>query len=542
MNLKDQADINIVMSFNMPPSEPKKLPGLPGLPGLPKQPGQEAATGANTPMQPLPSLPGKAPTGIPGLPVKPASVQPSAPVQTPVTPRFTQNPPNLQPAPVQAPQPQQEYYTPPVQQQPYADPTAGNPQPNFSNSPFSPEEEEEEPSKGFRKKSQSTKTKKRDTSKTSAKKSQYTGRRKNVIYARVGVFGLAAILMIAGAFSFLPKSSGLTASDKPLIISAVRENLNFTDFPRAAGEGFALAFSTTYLNFDPENDEPRYEALKAYVDPAVLTEIQPREATAEELALAKETVPVVNEEEEEPSGVDMPVSALGTPSNKQVVTDGPYLVGSQMFKGGSAALFTVMSEVNNENWVYMQIPMYYSETTGGLSVSSSITFSPTIPSATVPSWEKSTTWNTTDKEIASSIEADMGSYLQAWAASNDTDIQRFLVKEDGKITATKNAVEGLDGKLIYVGLDSLVVEGKEPLTDESSSAERADFNTREADVTVNLIEPTSGLVYTQTYRVVLEYVNQDWFVQDINNISTQLDRDAIIQKEAEEAASSDSGE
>lgn len=533
------------MSFN-PNENPKigKLPNLPGLPnsnnpqsgnGLPPLPGgvSKQASGVPKQSQTQPA------NGLPGLPNFPPVARPEPQQQpvSPAVPSFAQPQPRFtqpQPQPVEQ---QQQYYAPTPQPQPeqYYQPEQTFEQPQTGHSlrgQYSQqvEDQDDEPKKGRRNsKPNKNSSKKSLKSKDSTKpKTPYSGKRRNVIYARVAVFGLAGILMIAGVFSFLPKTSGLTASDKPLIISAVRENLNYTDFPRASGEGFAEAFTSVYLNYNPNDTKTRTALLTNFVDPNVMKNIDSRPATAEEVTTANTNTPSGATNSGQSTGVDIPA-----PSTTQTVTDGPYVVGSLMYKGGNAAMFTVMSEVNNSNWVFIQVPMYYNKDTGGLSVSGSITFAPPISSTSVPAWEGSgSSWDESDQEVKKLVESDIAEYAKAWTASDDTNIQRFLVKEDGKVTATRNATEGLESRVKFIGISNFEVQAKEPLKEDSTAEDKADFYTRQASLTISFLEPSSNLVYSQQYRLVLEYVNQDWFVKDINNVSTLTDRDATAKAQA----------
>lgn len=484
---------------SLPPKAPSRLTPLPPAPNAPQKPANDAPK----PLQPLPAIPSSTPyrgsqahqenvakPSLPNTPPIPEATEYATPEQ------YAQPP--VQETPVYTPE---QYAQPPVQTyQPQ-----GTPEVNKK--------------KGFKSKKGST-TKPR-------KPSSFAGARRKVLIARITIFSILAILVFSGVSSFLPKSSGLSASDGPLIISKVRENLNFTDFPRTAGEGFALGFTKAYLNYDPTNREPRLVELANYASPEILSKIDMRPATKEEIA---KVVTDASEEEEvtpEPEETtNVEGEAVINTAGTQVITDGPYLVGSKMFKGGEAAVFTTKTKINDKSWLYMQIPMFYDSTTGSISVSGSPTFVNPIDVAKVPSTENSYTW-TSDNEVAKAITADMTNYMKAWAASDTPTLERLTVKRDGKNVATPEAMKGLDNKVALLNLEDLSVEGKGTLAPDATASDKADFYTRQAQITVRWLEPSSGIVYSQTYRLVLNYVNDDWFVEDIQSVSSLVDRDAI---------------
>jgi hypothetical protein len=498
------------MDFSSPNNNGQNKPGFPGLPTPPGKPTQGLPKPPSSVGKPLPQPP--ATTGLPRLPQSPVEQ---------VSPQRVQ--PTYNPI-VEQPQPQQEYQNP----NPPLNNNYNFGQEENTNDDFETPTEKKgrggvKRNSGVRGKTPSRPAKKEQEKKPSA----YAGKRKNVILARVVVFGIVGALMLGGIVSFLPKASGLTASDGPLILSKVRENLNVTDFPRTQGEGVALSFTKTYLTYDPATRTERNTALKAFAPDDVITKIDSRPATAKEIAQAQSETATVSEDDTE----SLELGSGEATSSVQNVTEGPYLVGSEMFKGGNAALITTMTKVNNSNWIYLEIPMYYDDKTGAMSVSGSLTFGSPVTSATVPARENSSNW-TNDREVEDAFKSDAANYLKAWTESDTAGLERYLVKDNGKVSATPEAQAGLGGTVKFVAMNSLAVESKEKPEAGAPASATADFQTREAEVTVTMLEPSSNLAYTVTYRLVLKYVNQDWFVEDIKNVSALLDRDQIIQEKA----------
>lgn len=369
------------------------------------------------------------------------------------------------------------------------------------------------------------------------KRNAYAGSRSKVLLARVAVFGILGILILAGLNSFLPKTSGLTASDGPLIIQEVRSHLGVTDFPTTAGEGMALGFSRTYLEYVPSERGERFQELLQYAPESVIEEIDPRlanenelnsSATSGEEELSPEEEQQQNVEEEaaaESEGntvAEEDLEANATEPGTQKVTDGPYLVRRVMVSGGENALYTTRTEVNNSTWIYMEIPMFWDRATNTLSVSGSPTFVKPILPANVPQGQFEPEW-TNNTTIVAEVEDDIENYMRAWAASDTTVIERLTVRAPGgELLSTPEALSGLNGAFEFVRMSSLTVEDKPALTDESTASEREDYNFRQARVVVSWLEPSSDLVYTQTYELTLQFTNNDWFVQDIQNVGTSL--------------------
>jgi hypothetical protein len=351
------------------------------------------------------------------------------------------------------------------------------------------------------------------------KRSAYTGDRKKVLLARIAVFGILGVLVLAGLSSFVPKASGLSASDGPLIIQKVKENLGITDFPATTGEGIALGFSKVYLGYNPEDRDTRYNLLLGYAPEGVLSTIDPSVASAIQLEAANAVIeaPSTDEETDATTDPSAPTNAIATPqTGAQSVTDGPYLVRTVMIQGGESAIFTTKTQVNNKTWIYMEIPMLYNAEEATVTVSSSPTFVKPIGTGSIPASQYATGWNN-DDSVVSAMEDDMTNYMRAWGAGDESTLDRFIVKDGGEVLSTPEAYQGLDGTVRLVNVTAFSVEMKPALDEETTSTERADFYNRDARVTVTWLEPESGLVYTQTYQLELRYVNNGWFIQDIHN-------------------------
>jgi len=340
------------------------------------------------------------------------------------------------------------------------------------------------------------------------KTSSFTGNRQKVLWARVAVFGILGILIIAGLSSFIPKSSGLTSSDGPLIVQKVKESLGISDFPATAGEGIALGFSKVYLNYNPDDRDTRYNLLLGYAPEGVIGTIDPSIANEAQIAAANT----------QGAETATPGAVATMKNGAQTVTDGPYLVRTVMVQGGETAIFTTKTQVNGKTWIYMEIPMRYDATTGSVTVAASPTFVKPIETGTIAAGTYDAKWND-DDTVVDAINDDMTNYMRAWGAGDTATLERFTVKDGSKNLSTPAALSGLDGSVRFVSIDDLSVELKPALESGATASDKADFYVRDGRVTVSWLEPESGLVYSQTYQLELKYVNSDWFVQDIQNLS-----------------------
>lgn len=384
------------------------------------------------------------------------------------------------------------------------------------------------------------------------KASSFAGDRKKVLFARISVYSILGILILSGLGSFMPKTTGLSASDGPLILSKVRQDLGITAFPQHAGAAWAIAFSKTYLTYDPEKREQRYSDLLQYAPENVLKLIDLRVASPEELATIGQDIKTpTDSDSEETTGEEDTTTEPGTDtgtetgtgtdtgtdagtsteapvdgvpaevkpgSGKMIVTDGPYLVRSVMVAGGTDAIFTTRTQVNGKTWLFMEVPMKYDAETRALSVSGSPTFVQGIEPAQVKDPRYGSFDN--DGAVYDAVVEDLRGYMKAWASGDSTSVERFLLKKDGKVAASLEAQTGLNGEVIYMSSPELLIETKPKPEEGATAAQEADYRERQARMTVRWLEPQSGITYDQTYELTLNYANDDWFVSDIKNIAT----------------------
>lgn len=325
------------------------------------------------------------------------------------------------------------------------------------------------------------------------KQGNYSGGRNKVLFLRIGVFAALGILVLLGAKSILLPAAG---PSKDQVMSAAKEALGQTGFPEDAGVGFATAFTKTFLTMDPNQQVQRDAQLKNYAPDEVIQSINLRYRTGQDTITSSDgtKAPAL---EAAPGG-----DTTNQPS--QTVTQGPYFVGAKNVDEKNSVI-TTLSQLNNSQWVYLQIPVTYDPTTLGLAISATPTFlSPTLL-AKVPGDSGKPSWQS-DTEVVQAFQSDLENYLLAWSASDSNLISRYITTDATVATKT-----GLENTVKFSRLAELSVEG---VTDASLTP-----NTRRAQADVVWIDPATNIVYPQSYRLVIEkQPDNRWYVKDITNL------------------------
>lgn len=354
------------------------------------------------------------------------------------------------------------------------------------------------------------------------KPNQYAGSRKKVLYSRIAVFGIIGVLALSGLWSYIPKASNLTASDNAQIISNVRADLGMTYFPNEAGEGWSRGFIQAYLNYNPEIADVRKELLNTYASEDFIESIDIKGLSEGNMQSLTKI--------EKPTEADLLNIAGITNTSQQAITQGPFLMKTEMLPGNTTAVYSYRVQINGNNWAYIEVPVFYDSENRAMSISGTPTFRSIIPIADVPKAAFNPAF-TNDLAVNKLVKTDITNYFKAWAASDQETIDRYLIKENGKNVATPQASTGLGGSMKFLGMDELTVQEKKLPVDEEITADmRADFNKRYALAKVQFVEPTSGLVYTQNFQLILEFTNDNWFIKDIRNVSIFADQTVIKQQ------------
>lgn len=325
------------------------------------------------------------------------------------------------------------------------------------------------------------------------KQGNYSGGRNKVLFLRIGVFAALGVLVLLGAKSILLPGSG---PSKAQVMSAAQEALGQTGFPQDAGVGFATAFTKTFLTMDPTQQGQRDTQLKNYAPEEVIQSIDLRYRTDQDT--------ITSADGTKAPALEAAPGGETTNQPTQTVTQGPYFVGAKNVDEKNSVI-TTLSQLNNNQWVYLQVPITYDPTTLGLAVSATPTFlSPTLL-AKVPADAGDPSWQS-DTEVVQAFQSDLENYLLAWSASDSNLISRYITTDATVATKT-----GLENTVKFSRLAELSVES---VTDDSLTP-----NTRRAQADVVWIDPATNIVYSQSYRLVIEkQPDNRWYVKDITNL------------------------
>lgn len=357
-----------------------------------------------------------------------------------------------------------------------------------------PAEKAEDSPKGKKKKQGFfTPPPKKDAGETAANKAprenKYDGERKKILYIRLIAGGVAAVIAIAGLQAIFLPNSGPT---KAQVQSAAKQAVNYTGFPTASGEQFSLDFAKAYFNYD-SNDKARADSLARFASPDLVKQIDVAIMSSQEYAASKK--------------VDQ--SSYSSYTVSQSISYGPYVVATNNLTDKNA-LFTVKVGLKTGAVVYLDVPVKYDPSNFSMTLAGPPSFSKPIQNqgtATKDEWT-STFDGGGDSAIQTSFQPDLAAYLSAWALSDSTIINRYILD-----SATDNAKRGLQKAVKFDKIIDLKVE---PLSKDKPSTETS----RRVEFNVLWEDPVSGLRYPQQYRMLIG-LNQDkkWAIYDIENFS-----------------------
>lgn len=464
------------------PAAPAPHPGMPVGPYTP--PAQPVQPPAPTPAAPTPPAP---------APVMPSAPQPYVPpAQPPVQP-----PPVAQP-----PVPQYVAPQPPVQQYVAPEPTYA-PAPQVSTTPaythaasaeledlaepewarIGPVEVSEseitfagddetafgdigmpvqqapafDPNTGKRKKGRAPKPagKERNPAREQ-KKGQYAGGRWTIIAIRGLVFLVAAVLLAGGVKNVVAGDDTATPAE---LAAAVKAELGYTGFPTEAAEAFAVRFTREYLTFDESADDDGRTTRLATYSPEAITGDWGWEG-----------------------------------DGKQDVITGPFVALPTKPNDEHYATIAVTAQVKTGEWLSLAVPVY-ANNTGALVIAGPPAFIAQPRLAEEP--VRDNVMDEDDDTAAVLTEKVFPGFLSAWAASNTTELDRYITPD-----ATVEARTGLLGAVAYASVD----EVKIPVGDD----------TRKGTVKVRWSTEKSG-TFSQTYNVVIvKNADGNWSVKDIS--------------------------
>lgn len=378
----------------------------------------------------------------------------------------------------------------PYNQQPSRLPSAEhNYDPNFNASSSQPLQtaEPEENGKGRKgRKGKAVKTTKPAKAEKPVKEKPYDGARKKILWVRLGVGLVGVVVLVAGMRAiFLPE----TGPSKDQVMSAAQEAVNYTGFPAASGEQFAIDFTKTYFNFN-NRDTDRKTALQRFASDELITKIEIKTLS--------------NDEYQQQN----PGASYNDYLVSQNINYGPYVVSVENLDEKNS-VFTVKVGLNSGTVYYLDVPVKYDPEQYSLTLAGPPSFTKPIQnSGKTETSEYTVNFGSGDKDIQNSFSSDLQAYLKAWAASDSTIVNRYTMEK-----ATDNAKRGLQNSVQFYSLDKFLVE-------PADEAKPATATVRRAEITVTWNDPSTGLKYPQQYRMLLTLNPEgNWSIYDIENFS-----------------------
>lgn len=318
------------------------------------------------------------------------------------------------------------------------------------------------------------------------KEKPYDGARKKILWVRLGVGLVGVVVLVAGMRAiFLPE----TGPSKEQVMSAAQEAVNYTGFPAASGEQFAIDFTRTYFNFN-NRDSDRKVALQRFASDELITKIEIKTLS--------------NDEYQQQN----PGASYNDYLVSQTINYGPYVVSIENLDDKNS-VFTVKVGLNNGTVYYLDVPVKYDPEQYSLTLAGPPSFTKPIQnSGKTEATEYTVNFGSGDKDIQNSFSPDLQAYLKAWAASDSTIVNRYTMEK-----ATDNAKRGLQNSVQFYSLDKFLVE-------PADEAKPATATVRRAEITVTWNDPSTGLKYPQQYRMLLTLNPEgNWSIYDIENFS-----------------------
>ncbi len=248
--------------------------------------------------------------------------------------------------------------------------------------------------------------------------------------------------------------------------NAINQSTGKSNFPTDKAEGFILAFTEAYFTKTEGLSSTDYSnKLIAFAPDSLVTEMR----------------------------------TSYTGDTTQTVLEGPYVSGIRYVDDNMASYTMSVKLSTSENWVYVQIPVYYNEESKSFTVAGIPGLVPEPPRSKLPSGYAKT-WST-DTKIAQEVQADFQKFFTAWGASDQEELARLLSPE-----ASLEAKTGLNGEVEFISLTEIEVQ---------MIADDPNFQLqRLARVKVRWGTPEETS-YTSFYEMLIDFDGTRWNVRDI---------------------------
>lgn len=307
---------------------------------------------------------------------------------------------------------------------------------------------------------------------------RFAGGRWLTIALKTVVWAAVLLMMFAG-FKQVFMPSRLNVDQ---VSQTVMDKLQLSDYPVETGSALAVAFARDYLQFAKDDAGARGKRLRTYL---------PENAT----------------------GADAPDAGwtVSTSTVPQVVLNGPYVVSAPVIDGDRAT-YVIAAQVGDPEtvdaagavlaaqWVSLSVPVVR-DTDGRVAVGGAPGFisSPVRAAAGVPDGLVA------DPGATQSLAGELPGMMQAWAASDEAGLKRFL-----PATATDAAKTGLHDLVTFSSINDVQVAKTAGANDP-----------RAADVTVTW--DYRGTAMQQQYRLwVWQGTDGLWYMEDIQGAGFTL--------------------
>lgn len=332
---------------------------------------------------------------------------------------------------------------------------------------------------------------KKSTVQKAPREHKYDGDRKKILYIRLVAGTVATIIAIAGMNAIFNPNTGPT---KEMVQSAAQQALNYTGFPTASGEQFALDFTKAYFNYDSsENTDSRETSLERFASPDLIKQIDVQKLSPSEYESIKK------------SGISYNQYVVS-----QNISYGPYVVASKNVTA-EYALFTVKVGLKTGTVLYYDVPVKYNPQKYSLTLAGPPSFSKPIDNTDAAAPDE---WTVkfdggSDSKLEESQLKDMEAYFKAWGESDDTILNLYVLP-----SATDNAKRGLQKSVQFSKVIDLKIEPESADVPTTATQRRVEVNVLWED-------PKTNIRYPQQYRMLIALNKENkWAVYDIQNFVT----------------------
>lgn len=331
------------------------------------------------------------------------------------------------------------------------------------------------------------KSSKKDKRKSEKPPSAFFGDRKRVLITNISAGVLCLSILGVGANAIFNPPYIPTPDD---MAGLINQELNITTFNKESAKPIVSSFAREYFTHSPEEDKAK--KLSAYTTESMASDIS-----------ASFTL------------------ATGT---KQSISGEPQILEIKAVDDNNA-VYTIGAKLGSR-WVYIDVPVFYNDTSKSYAISGVPTFVPPPTIAEIGGEvEKPESDTEIDTDVTAETEENVRSFLKAWASSDSEALSRYITND-----ATRETRIGLQNTAYFSSMETYEVH----FLPEGSPDEE---NLRNATVTViwgnTAKSPT--IKYNQNFSLKL-YKQPDnrWYIADISAVKNSFTTEAS-EDQAQEA-------